>query len=104
MLGRGIVARPALARSILAAMGTAPDSIAQPGDDWTWQNLGPLMHAFWQVASTRLEQKQQAGRVKQWLNLLRRHYPEAQLAFDEMRTLVKPSDVDAWMRARVPQP
>jgi tRNA-dihydrouridine synthase C len=41
--------------------------------------------------------------VKQWLNLLRRHYPEAQVAFDEMRTLVKPSDVDAWIRSRVPQ-
>lgn len=102
MLGRGIVARPALARSILAAMGSAPCSIAQPGDDWTWQELGPLMHAFWQVASTRLEQKQQAGRVKQWLNLLRRHYPEAQTAFDEMRTLVKPADVDAWIRRAVP--
>jgi tRNA-dihydrouridine synthase C len=102
MLGRGIVARPALARSILAAMGSAPSSLAQPGDDWTWQELGPLMHAFWQVASTRLEQKQQAGRVKQWLNLLRRHYPEAQTAFDEMRTLVKPADVDAWIRRAVP--
>lgn len=102
MLGRGIVARPALARSILAAMGSAPGSIAQPGDDWTWEDLGPLMHAFWQVASTRLEQKQQAGRVKQWLNLLRRHYPEAQTAFDEMRTLVKPGDVDAWIRRAVP--
>ena len=103
MLGRGIVARPALARSVLAAMGTVPGSIAQPGDDWTWEELGPLMHAFWQVASTRLEQKQQAGRVKQWLNLLRRHYPEAQVAFDEVRTLVKPSEVDAWIRAAIPQ-
>jgi tRNA-dihydrouridine synthase C len=102
MLGRGIVARPALARSILAELGGAPGSIAQPGADWTWQELGPLMHAFWQVASTRLEQKQQAGRVKQWLNLLRRHYPEAQTAFDDMRTLVKPSDVDAWVRRAIP--
>ena len=89
--------------SVLAAMGTVPGSIAQPGDDWTWEELGPLMHAFWQVASTRLEQKQQAGRVKQWLNLLRRHYPEAQVAFDEVRTLVKPSEVDAWIRAAIPQ-
>ncbi len=102
MLGRGIVARPALARSILAAMGTAPGSIAQPGNDWTWQDLGPLMHAFWQIATTHLEKKQQAGRVKQWLNLLRRHYPEAQTAFDEMRTLVKPSDVDAWIHRSIP--
>ena len=102
MLGRGIVARPALARSILAAMGTAPGSIAQPGNDWTWQDLGPLMHAFWQIATTHLEKKQQAGRVKQWLNLLRRRYPEAQTAFDEMRTLVKPSDVDAWIHRSIP--
>jgi tRNA-dihydrouridine synthase C len=66
--------------------------------------LAPLMHAFWHIATTHLEKKQQAGRVKQWLNLLRRHYPEAQTAFDEMRTLVKPSDVEAWMRTGIPQP
>lgn len=102
MLGRGIVARPALARSILHAMGSVEGSIAQPGSDWSWADMGPLMHAFWQVASTRLEQKQQAGRVKQWLNLLRRHYPQAQTAFDEMRTLVAPGDVDAWIRASIP--
>jgi tRNA-dihydrouridine synthase C len=101
MLGRGIVARPALARSILQTMGSIDGSIAQPGNDWSWEDMGPLMHAFWQVASTRLEQKQQAGRVKQWLNLLRRHYPQAQTAFDEMRTLVVPSEVDAWMQASV---
>ena len=103
MLGRGIVARPALARSILTAMGTAPGNLGEPGEDWAWEQLGPQMHAFWQVVSTHLERKQQAGRVKQWLNLLRRHYPEAQVAFDEMRTLVKPSDVDGWIRSRVPQ-
>lgn len=102
MLGRGIVARPALARSVLAALGTVPGSIAQPGDDWSWEQLGPLMHAFWQVTSTQLEKKQQAGRVKQWLNLLRRHYPQAQTAFDEMRTLVNPSDVEVWMQASIP--
>jgi tRNA-dihydrouridine synthase C len=104
MLGRGIVARPALARSVLAALGTAEGSIAQAGEDWTWQDLAPLMHAFWHIATTHLEKKQQAGRMKQWLNLLRRHYPEAQTAFDEMRTLVKPSDVEAWMRTGIPQP
>ncbi len=102
MLGRGIVARPALARSVLAALGSVEGSIAQPGDDWSWEQMGPLMHAFWQVTSTQLEKKQQAGRVKQWLNLLRRHYPQAQTAFDEMRTLVKPSDVEAWLQTSIP--
>ena len=60
------------------------------------------MHAFWGVASTRLEQKQQAGRLKQWLNYLRRHYPQAQDAFDEVRTLVRPSEVADWMLRRIP--
>jgi tRNA-dihydrouridine synthase C len=101
MLGRGIVARPALARSILATMGTVSGSLALAGEDWTWDDLGPLMHAFWQIATTHLERKQQAGRVKQWLNLLRRYYPEAQAAFDDMRTLVNPKEVDAWMRLTI---
>lgn len=103
MLGRGMVARPALARCILAELGGAPGNLGQPGPDWSWEALGPLMHAFWQVAVTRLEQKQQAGRLKQWLNYLRRHYPQAQEAFDEVRTLVRPSDVHAWMQRRIVQ-
>jgi tRNA-dihydrouridine synthase C len=102
MLGRGIVARPALACSTLALLGPQQGSLGQPGADWSWEQLAPLLHAFWQVATTRLEQKQQAGRVKQWLLYLRRHYPQAQVAFDQVRTLVRPSDVDAWLRANVP--
>ena len=32
---------------------------------------------------------------------LRRYYPEAQAAFDDMRTLVNPKEVDAWMRLTI---
>lgn len=103
MLGRGMVARPALARCILAELGSAPGKLGQPGPDWSWDALGPLMHAFWQVVITRLESRQQAGRLKQWLHYLRRHYPQAQEAFDEVRTLVKPAEVTAWMQRRIPQ-
>jgi tRNA-dihydrouridine synthase C len=104
MLGRGMVARPALARCILAELGSAPGNLGQPGADWSWDELIPLMHAFWGVATTRLEQKQQAGRLKQWLNYLRRHYPQAQTAMDEVRTLVRPTDVDGWLAMRLPRP
>jgi tRNA-dihydrouridine synthase C len=31
--------------------------------------------------------RHRAGRLKQWLNLLRRRYPEAQQAYDAVRTL-----------------
>jgi len=103
MLGRGIVARPALARAVLTAMGTEAGSLAQPGDDWTWEELGPLMHDFWNIVTTHLEQRQKAGRLKQWLNFLRHHYPQAQVALDHVKTLVKPSDVDAWMLTSIPR-
>lgn len=103
MLGRGMVARPALAHCIRASRPDAPHpSGPGAGEDWSWERLGPLLHAFWQVAHNRLEQRQQAGRVKQWLQYLRRHYPEAQAAFDQVRTLTRPSDVDAWIRGAIP--
>ncbi len=104
MLGRGMVARPALAHCIRASRPDAPTPSGGQGagEDWSWEQLGPLLHAFWQLAHTRLEQRQQAGRVKQWLQYLRRHYPQAQTAFDQVRTLTRPSDVDAWIRQTVP--
>lgn len=97
MLGRGMVARPALAWAVRHALGE-PGANAHPLDA-SWDALAPLMHAFWQVAHTRLEQRQQAGRVKQWLLYLRRHYPQAQAAFDGVRTLTRPSVVDEWIQA-----
>ncbi|MGQ0709009.1 MAG: tRNA dihydrouridine synthase [Rhodoferax sp.] len=98
MLGRGMVARPALAWAVRQHLGEP--GVAPPALDAHWEQLHPLMRAFWQVAHTRLEQRQQAGRVKQWLLYLRRHYPQAQAAFDEVRTITRPSEADAWVRER----
>jgi tRNA-dihydrouridine synthase C len=41
--------------------------------------------------------RHRAGRLKQWLNLLRRRFPEAQAAFDVVRTVNDPAGVDAWL-------
>ncbi len=98
MLGRGMVARPAQAHPLPAQKGAAP----QAGHHRSWERRGPLLHAFWAVAHSRLEQRQQAGRVKQWLQYLRRHYPQAQTAFEQVRLLTRPSDVDAWLRSAIP--
>lgn len=92
MLGRGIVANPGLARAIRAA------DHGRPGTDIvTWQHMLPHLLDFWHIVCTHLEPRQRAGRLKQWLNLLRRHYPEAQTAFDQVRTMTDQKGITDWL-------
>ena len=66
-----------------------------------WGQIEPLLTVFWERVSARVERRHRAGRLKQWLNLLRRRHPEAQDAFDELRLVNDPAAVDAWLlRAR----
>jgi len=41
--------------------------------------------------------RHRSGRLKQWLNYLRRHYPEAQQAFDTLRMVQDPQVMAAWL-------
>jgi len=97
MVGRGMVTDPGLAVQIRSDLaGTEP---ALP-----WQALVPLIGDFWQVVRSRLERRQQAGRLKQWLNFLRHRYPQAQTAYLELRTLNEPALIDQWLaRQGLPQ-
>ena len=63
----------------------------------TWQTLRPLLNDFWALVATRVERKHRAGRLKQWLNFLRRRYPEAETAYVALRTLNDPALIDAWL-------
>ncbi len=96
MLGRGMVADPGLALAIRAAVGapTAPPV--------AWSTLLPLLADFWQQVCGRVERRHRAGRLKQWLNYLRRSYPEAQAAYMSLRTLNNPADIEAWLAAQRP--
>lgn len=94
MLGRGIVADPGLALSIRAHDRGAP-ALGLP-----WEDLLPHMARFWHLVCDDLEPRQRAGRLKQWLNLLRRRYPPAQAAFDEVRVMTDQQAITAWV-ARV---
>ena len=73
MLGRGMVTDPGLALAIAArdlrASGTAD---ATDAPHISWPDLLPLLADFWMLVRTRLDRKKQAGRLKQWLNFLRR--------------------------------
>ena len=75
---------------------TAPLSVGLP-PYVPWAQVQPLLHSFWQLVEGRVERRHRAGRLKQWLNLLRRRYPEAQTAFDELRTTNDADALGAWL-------
>ncbi len=94
MLGRGAVSDPFLARRIRAGLpGAAAHDPALRSAEWA--ELAPLLARFWQLVQARVEGRHAPGRLKQWVGLLRRSYPDAQQLFDALRTLRQPQEVDA---------
>jgi tRNA-dihydrouridine synthase C len=83
MLGRGIVANPGLARAILGdAEGQLP-----------WATLQGLLAVFWGLIVAHIEPRARAGRLKQWLNYLRRTHPEAEEAYQRVRAIADSREV-----------
>ena len=134
MLGRGMVADPGLGRAIrwyrhqgrtppaalprhatearvdergvVKASSGGPRSPADYGDAASvdWDTLLAHMVEFWRLVSLRVEPRHRAGRLKQWLNLLRRRYPQAQWAYDELRLVNDPKALGMAMFANVDSP
>ena len=63
-----------------------------------WGAVVPLLQVFWARVEARVERRHRAGRLKQWLNLMRRRHPEAQRAFDELRTVNDPAELALWLQ------
>ena len=97
MIGRGMVTDPSLARAIqgMQAMDAANASAAVVS--LNWHSLLPLIQDFWDLVGRRLDKKSRTGRLKQWLNFLRRSYPEAEVAYQALRTFNEPERVDVWL-------
>ncbi len=98
MLGRGAVTDPGLAMAIKASLigfSAAPPSMELAGV--SWPTLLPLLSDFWEIVCTRLDMRSRAGRLKQWLNFLRRRFPEAEVAYQALKTTNDPSQIDAWL-------
>jgi len=91
MLGRGLVARPDLARQIAAAR--AGEAVAEMG----WGELLPLLRDFWRQARHKLSPRYAPGRLKQWLGLLTRSYPEAVTLFAALRRESDCGRIDALL-------
>jgi tRNA-dihydrouridine synthase C len=96
MLGRGMVAHPGL------ALALRQHDQGQPalGDVVPWTQMLPLLESFWALVHTRLDKKAQVGRLKQWLNFLRRTQPQAEVAYQALRTANDPGAVHAWFQAQ----
>ena len=87
MLGRGLVSHPGLA---LALRGLAAPS---------WPQVLAGLQLYGRLITPRLAARHRGGRIKQWLNMLRRQYPQAQWAFDQLRGVADPAEVDRLLFA-----
>jgi tRNA-dihydrouridine synthase C len=96
MIGRGAVVNPGLALAIRAMDGEILNGLPVRAGT-TWAELLPLIAEFWFIVCTRLDAKSRAGRLKQWLNFLRRHFPEAEAAYQALKTVTDPAAVDVWL-------
>lgn len=98
MLGRGLVARPDLARQIAAAR--RGETVA-PMD---WHALVPLVQDFWAQVRAKLPERQAPGRLKQWLCWLRQSYAQAEALFVAVRTESDCARIDALVAAAACRP
>ena len=95
MLGRGAVADPFLAQRIRAAQ----QGVEHPPCAADWQILLPLLGHYWRGVEAKLEPHHRPGRIKQWLNLLRRNFPEGEILHQQIRPLRQADEVTAVLKS-----
>jgi tRNA-dihydrouridine synthase C len=88
MLGRGAVADPLLARRIRA-------NVDDGATDADWHRIEAMIAGFWAGVRRKVLPAQSPGRLKQWLGLMRRSYPQAERLFLTVREARRGPDVDA---------
>lgn len=78
MIGRGAIARPSLAREI------------KGGDFALWPEVLGWLQTYCSLMMDTKRPKWGEGRMKQWIKLLARTYPEARTLFDQVKTMKDP--------------
>jgi len=92
MLGRGAIADPLLVRRLRGQLGDAT------AGEWAAVML-PLLADFWAAVRAKVQPRQAPGRLKQWLGLLRRRWPEAEALHTRIRPLARAEEIDAVLAA-----
>ena len=87
MIGRGAIADPLLARRVRG------DQVGG------WDEVQPGVAAYWLGVRQKVVPGHAGGRIKQWLALLRRNYPEAGALYDVLRPIKEAADIDTALLA-----
>jgi len=95
MLGRGALADPFLACRIRDWLAGRQG----PREEGAWARLLPMIAEYWQRVRLEVAPRHAPGRLKQWLNLLQRHFPEADRLFRTVRGESDPIAIDATISA-----
>jgi tRNA-dihydrouridine synthase C len=64
-----------------------------------WTVVAPLVGVYWALLCAHVEPRHRAGRLKQWLNLLRRRFAEAEATYQAVRTVNDPDAIGRWLDA-----
>ncbi len=96
MIGRGLIARPDLARKIRASQR------GESAPDMTWPEAVALVREYAFALQQRLEDRFVTGRIKQWLNYLRQGFREAEMLWPEARKIRQVEPMLACLRQPVP--
>ena len=98
MIGRGIVTNPGLALALQEFDRNSNAQVTQKSHtQLTWQDMLPHLMYFWELVQKRITRKHQTGRFKQWLNFLRKHFVEAEVAYLTLRTVNDPQLISDWL-------
>ncbi|WP_420597609.1 tRNA dihydrouridine synthase [Neptuniibacter sp.] len=87
MIGRGLVARPDLAKALKNQM------VNRESISLEWQHVLKLVLLYLNRIEQNLSAKYVHGRLKQWLFHLQREYVEASIAFEKVKTIREPSQL-----------
>jgi tRNA-dihydrouridine synthase C len=95
MIGRGAVADPFLARHIRTMSAAEPIAEGRAAE---WVELMPLLVEFWLQVQARVEPRHAPGRLKLWINSLRRTFVEAETLYRSIRALRTVEETDRALR------
>lgn len=94
MIGRGAVMRPDLARQIRQYENGQSVHIAQFNDEI----MGWIRQFFHLCLKHSDNPKYAIARLKQWLGMMKKAYPEAALLFEKVRTLKEETEITAVLQ------
>jgi tRNA-dihydrouridine synthase C len=96
MLGRGAVADPMLAARI---RHWQESGVTQAEVEADWNAVRDMLARFWTLVNCKLPSRHTPGRLKQWLGLMRRAYPQAENLYVDLREVREAEAVAAVLKA-----